>query len=162
MKLEDHSVTQLRNLLSSVKKDVSIPKYYKMDKKTLIKAMRSHPRLSFKENNEETDAVTIEVLAKVDEPPKLMKPTRPFKGKKTHKMPDGKKMTGKVHSAKSKPIKEKKEPKEFVNKATGLKSKYDPKKGPKKPRSEKQKANDKKLGEAAKARAKRSVTPKMN
>ena len=75
----------------------------------------------------------------------------------SHEMPDGTKMTGKVHSSKSKPIKEKKakakEPKEFANKATGLKSKYDPKKGPKKPRSEKQKANDKKLGEAAKAKA---------
>jgi len=68
-------------------------------------------------------------------------------------MPDGTKMTGAVHSAKSKPVKKEKEPKDFVNKATGLKSKYDPKKGPKKPRSEKQLANQKKFGEAAKAKA---------
>jgi len=98
-------------------------------------------------------------------------------GENTHEMPDGSKMTGKVHSKNSKPIKEKpkfkkiskaemdkkvkaKAKKEFVNTATGLKSKYDPKKGPKKPRSEKQLANDKKLGETAKAKAAAKKTKK--
>jgi len=70
-------------------------------------------------------------------------------GDNTHEMPDGTKMTGAVHSAKSKPIKEKPKFKKISKAEMDKKVKAKAKK----PRTEKQLANQKKFGEASKKRA---------
>ena len=74
-------------------------------------------------------------------------------GENTHEMPDGTKMTGKVHSAKSKPVKAKKTTARKGGKPVKKKNPKPMVGGIKKPRSEKQLANQKKFGEAAKAKA---------
>jgi len=145
--LDSHPLKFLKSEIAKQNKLVNIPKYSNMKRPELtalmmkhkdkfhhIKAAEKKEKKAPKAKAPKAKALTVTTAdGKVTElKKKAPKAKAPSKTEETHTMPDGTKMTGKVHSAKSKPIKEKKA---------------------KKPRTEKQLANQKKFGEAAKAKA---------
>lgn len=111
MKLEEHTLKQIKQKLALVLNAVKIPRYSKMTKPQLIKAIREHP--------------AIEVMEKEGREVGL-KVNRNLLGK-THKMPDGKVMTGAKHTADSKPVKsniEKPKPKKLTERIKEFNKKY--------------------------------------
>jgi len=154
--LDSHPLKFLKSEIAKQNKLVNIPKYSNMKRPELTALMMKHKdkfhHIKAAEKKEKKapkakaskakgKGVNIsekELLSIIDASEKAGKPQLTekqllkFIEASSHEMPDGTKMTGKVHSAKSKPIKEKKA---------------------KKPRTEKQLANQKKFGEAAKAKA---------
>ena len=137
VQLKDFTLKELKAIAKKYNDYAKIAGYSKLKKEELIKKIKGHPNLKV----EETDkGVKLSILNyelgpvdKIVKEKKQRKKVEPGKKAETHTMPDGSKMTGKVHSEDSKPVK---------NKLKKVK--------PKKERSEKQKANDKRLGEMAK------------
>lgn len=153
MKLEEHTLKEIKKKLAAVLNAVKIPRYSKMTKPQLIKAIREHP--------------AIEVMEKEGREVGL-KVNRNLLGK-THKMPDGKVMTGAKHTAASKPVKKMVKADSKIGKAIKAKTAKDKKakerrakarakvaqvsyKKPKKERSAAQKAATARMLEANKKR----------
>ena len=154
MKLEEHTLKEIRKKLAAVLNAVKIPRYSKLTKPQLIKAIREHPAIEVVEKEGR------EVGLKVKKVGLLVK---------THKMPNGKVMTGAKHTAASKPVKKMIKADSKVGKAITEKSAKDKKakerrekvkgklkdisyKKPKKERSAAQKANTARMVEANKKR----------
>ena len=157
--LSSYSAKELKKMIS----ETNIKKYSKLDKDGLIKLMLREEHVDkFKSIKMRGERVGKESKAKnklLKEFKKRAKPAvkafefkedqkklteaieKKFPKKKgTHKMPDGTIMTGETHNENSKEVTPKKKIKRLRIKE----------------RSEKQKANDKRLGEQAKARAKKA------